>query len=100
MSQWITHRDPRHFDEPEKFQPDRWDDNLLKQLPKFAYFPYGGGARICIGKAFAEMEMVLLLATIAQRFRLTLASHHRVTLLPTFALVPKNRIRMLLSERQ
>jgi cytochrome P450 len=100
MSQWITHRDPRYFDDPEKFHPDRWDGDLMKRLPKYAYFPYGGGARVCIGKAFAEMEMVLLLATIAQRFRLTLVSGHQVTLLPTFALVPKNGIMMVLTERR
>lgn len=100
MSQWITHRDPRNFDDPEKFQPDRWDDDLIKRLPKYAYFPYGGGARVCIGNAFAEMETVLLLATIAQRFRLTLASDHQVTPLPTFALVPKNGIKFVLAGRQ
>jgi cytochrome P450 len=99
MSQWITHRDPRYFEEPEKFLPERWSNGLSKHLPKYAYFPYGGGARVCIGKAFSEMETVLLLARIAQRFRVTLAPHQRVTLLPTFALVPKDGIRMVISER-
>jgi len=99
MSQWVTHRDPRHFAEPEKFRPDRWNDDLSKRLPKYAYFPYGGGVRVCIGKAFAEMETVLLLATIAQRFRLTQEPDHLVTLLPSFALLPKNGVKMILAER-
>jgi cytochrome P450 len=99
MSQWITHRDPRYFEAPEEFLPERWGNGLNKQLPKYAYFPYGGGARVCIGKAFSEMETVLLLARIAQRFRLTLAPEQRVTLLPTFALVPKDGIKMVISER-
>ena len=99
MSQWITHRDPRYFESPEEFLPERWDNGLSKQLPKYAYFPYGGGTRVCIGKAFSEMETVLLLARIAQRFRVSLVPEHPVTLLPTFALVPKDGIKMVFSER-
>jgi cytochrome P450 len=60
------------FDNPEIFNPDRWADNLQKRLPTFAYFPFGGGPRICIGKAFAQMEALLLLASIAQKFHLIL----------------------------
>jgi len=99
MSQWITHRDPRFFDEPEKFRPQRWDNDLSKRLPRFAYFPYGGGERVCIGKAFAEMEMILLLVTIAQKFRFQLISPQHITLLPTFALVPTDGIKAELMER-
>ena len=73
MSQWVIHRDPRFFDDPEAYRPERWDDGLAKRLPRYAYFPFGGGPRICIGNGFAMMESVLLLATIAQRFRLALA---------------------------
>ncbi|HYE64038.1 MAG TPA: cytochrome P450 [Pyrinomonadaceae bacterium] len=100
MSQWVTHRDPRYFECPEDFRPERWTDDSIKQLPRYAYFPYGGGARVCIGNAFAEMEMVLLLATIAQRFRLTLVTDQQVAPLPTFALVPKDGIRVVVTERQ
>jgi hypothetical protein len=65
MSQWIMHRDPRFFSDPEKFDPDRWSTENSRKLPKFAYFPFGGGPRQCIGASFAMMEVVLLLATIA-----------------------------------
>ncbi len=72
MSPYVTHRDPRWFPEPEAFRPERWlaDDPAR---PKFAYFPFGGGARVCIGERFAWMEGVLLLAAIGQLWRLRLA---------------------------
>jgi cytochrome P450 len=70
MSQYIVHRDPRYFDEPDQFRPERWADDRQKQLPRFAYFPFGGGPRVCIGNNFAMMEATLLCATIVQRFRL------------------------------
>jgi cytochrome P450 len=71
MSQWVMHRDPRFFDHPEAFRPERW--SAARDLPKYAYFPFGGGSRICIGNTFAMMEAVLILATMARhwRFRLT-----------------------------
>lgn len=72
MSQWVMHRHPRWFEAPLAFRPERWTDGLAKRLPAFAYFPFGGGPRMCIGKAFALMEAQLLLATIARRFRFTL----------------------------
>jgi cytochrome P450 len=56
MSQWVMHRDPRFFDQPEQFNPDRWLDERGKSLPRFAYFPFGGGPRICIGASFAFTE--------------------------------------------
>jgi cytochrome P450 len=70
MSQWVMHRDPRYFEQPTAFRPDRWSGDLARQLPRFAYFPFGGGPRICIGSRFAMMEAMLILATIVQRFRL------------------------------
>jgi cytochrome P450 len=65
--QWITHRDPRFWREPEVFRPERWSNGETATLPKFAYFPFGGGNRRCIGEAFAWTETVLVLATIARR---------------------------------
>src|SRR5262249_3397607 len=65
MSQWVLHRDPRYFNDPDSFNPDRWADGLAQRLPKYAYFPFGGGPRVCIGNTFAMQEAVLLLATIA-----------------------------------
>jgi cytochrome P450 len=70
MSQWVLHRDPDFFPEPESFRPERWLDGLQKRLPRFAYMPFGGGPRLCIGHSFALIEATLLLASIASRFRL------------------------------
>jgi len=69
ISQWIMHRHPRYFDDPEKFRPERWLDGLADRLPPYAYFPFGGGPRRCIGQGFALMEAALVMATLAQRFR-------------------------------
>ena len=69
MSPWVVHRDPRYYERPEAFDPERWTDGLAARLPRFAYFPFGGGPRLCIGNGFAMMEAILVLATIAQRWR-------------------------------
>lgn len=69
LFQWAAHRDPRHFPHPERFMPERWDGDLARRLPRFAYFPFGGGPRLCIGNNFALLELVLVLATLARRFR-------------------------------
>jgi cytochrome P450 len=68
MSQWVVHRDPRWYDEPEEFRPERWTDGLLRRLPKYAYFPFGGGQRVCIGNHFAMMEAVLILTSLARNW--------------------------------
>jgi len=94
MSQWIMHHDPRYFPEPEKFVPERWLEERSRKLPRFAYFPFGGGPRQCIGAAFATMEANLLLATIAQRFRLTVVPGHPIVPVPSFTLRPKFGLRM------
>ncbi|AFZ23787.1 cytochrome P450 [Cylindrospermum stagnale PCC 7417] len=99
MSQWIMHRDSRYFDQPEVFNPDRWEGDLAKRIPTFAYFPFGGGPRICIGQSFAKMEAVLLLATISQKFRLTLMPDQEITPWPAFSLRPKYGMKMLLNQR-
>jgi cytochrome P450 len=95
----VVHRDARWFDEPEAFRPERWDGDLARRLPRYAYFPFGGGPRQCIGNAFATMEAVLLLATIAQRFRLALVPGQRVTPTPYVTLRPEPGIRMRLTRR-
>jgi len=79
MSTWVVHRDPRYFPEPAKFDPDRWLPEKAQKLPKFAYFPFGGGPRQCIGASFAMMEATLLLATIAQRFQFRAVSGDPIT---------------------
>jgi cytochrome P450 len=67
MSQWVVHHDPRWWSEPEQFNPARWAKKADR--PKYAYFPFGGGSRVCIGEAFAWTEAILLLATIGQQWR-------------------------------
>jgi cytochrome P450 len=100
MSQWIMHRHPAYFPNPEKFDPDRWLIETAQKLPRFAYFPFGGGPRQCIGAAFAMMEATLLLATIAQSFRLRTLPGHPVATSPSFTLRPKYGLRMKLAVRQ
>jgi cytochrome P450 len=92
MSQWVVHHDPRWFHEPDKFQPERWLGDLAHQLPKYAYFPFGGGPRLCVGNTFAMMELVLVLATIAPRFRFTLKPDHPIIPWATFTLRPLHGI--------
>jgi cytochrome P450 len=97
--QWVVQRDPRWFDEPERFRPERWGEERISRLPKYAYFPFGGGPRLCIGNYFATMEAVLILSTIAQRFRLRLVPEHTVELLPAMSLRPKDGVLMKLEKR-
>ena len=99
MSQWVTHRDPRFFDQPALFHPDRWRDGFTQWLPRYAYFPFGGGPRGCIGRGFAMMEAVLLLATIAQRFQLTTEPGHPVVPRASITLRPAHGIRVVLHQR-
>jgi cytochrome P450 len=99
MNQWVMHRDPRYYDQPERFNPDRWLDERAKAIPKFAYFPFGGGPRACIGASFAAMEGVLVLATIAQKYQLRVAPDWPVEPLPTMTLRPKQGIKVVLTRR-
>jgi cytochrome P450 len=95
MSQWIVHRDPRHYPEPDRFDPDRWTPAFKAALPRFAYFPFGGGPRQCIGESFAWMELVLVLATIAQRWRFDLVPAHPVVPQAAVTLRPKYGMKMM-----
>src|SRR6266576_3261909 len=99
MAQWVVHRDPRWYDAPEEFRPERWEADLLKRLPRFAYFPFGGGPRQCIGNAFALMEAALILATIARKFRLRLVANHPVAPLASITLRPRHGVRVMLESR-
>lgn len=96
---WFTHRDPRFFERPDEFHPERWTEEFERRLPKFAYFPFGGGQRTCIGTSFAKMQTSLMLATMAQRFRLTLAPGFNLKLRPTITLQPRDGIRVVVQER-
>lgn len=97
--QWVTHRDPRYFERPDEFEPERWTSESIQRLPKYAYFPFGGGPRQCIGNYFAMMEVVLLLATIGQRFRFSLVDGFQMEVLPVLSLRPKNGVKVKLFQR-
>jgi len=100
FSQWVVHRDPRWYESPQEFRPERWQGDLLKRLPRFAYFPFGGGPRQCIGNSFALMEAILILATVAQKFRLKLVPGHAVVPLASITLRPRYGIRVTLESRR
>ncbi|CAA2140866.1 cytochrome P450 [Hyphomicrobium sp. ghe19] len=89
MSQWVSHRDPKYFPEPERFLPERWLDGLATRLPKFAYYPFGGGQRLCIGSHFATMEAAIVLATVGQKYRFTIAPDAVIDIKPQITLPPK-----------
>ena len=101
MSQLLMHRDARYFPEPERFDPDRWrpSDPRSATLPRFAYFPFGGGPRVCVGAGFAQMEALLLLVTIAQKFKIDLVPGQTIQRLPSVTLRPKHGIRVTLTRR-
>src|ERR1035438_4131209 len=98
-SQDIVHRDPRWFPRPERFWPERFPAEAKAARPRFAYFPFGGGGRQCIGESFAWMEATLALATIAQRWRLELVPGQRIELQPRITLRPKDGIKAVARER-
>ena len=99
MSQWVNHRDPRYFPEPEAFRPERWDEGLAKKIPKYAYYPFGGGQRVCIGNTFALMEAAIILAAVGQRFRFTVDPDARIVPKPQITLTPAHGIPTTLSPR-
>ncbi len=99
VNPWTVHRDPRFYEEPLAFRPRRWADGLERRLHRFAWFPFGGGPRLCIGQSFAMMEARVALATLAQRFRLRRVSEGEVELLPSITLRPRHGMPMRLHAR-
>ncbi len=99
MSQWVSHHDKRYFDDPDAFRPERWLDGLAKRLPKYAYYPFGGGPRVCIGNTFALMEAAIILAAVGQRWRFTLDADAVIDTNPQITLLPKNGIPATLTRR-
>ncbi len=99
LSPWVTHRDPRLWPDPERFDPDRFLPEAVRQRHKFAYFPFGGGPRVCIGNSFALMEGRLILAALAQRYRLRLEPGHPVEPQGRITLRPRHGMPMTIEER-
>jgi cytochrome P450 len=99
MPQWVIHRDRRWFEDPLSFRPERWADGLHQRIHRYAYFPFGGGPRICIGNSFALMEATLILVTIARQFRLSLVPDARIAPLATITLRPAHGVNVVLTKR-
>jgi len=96
VSQWVLHRDPRLYPDPERFDPERWREEVAgrRSLPKFAYLPFGAGPRVCVGASLALTESALVLATLIERFRFSLASAEPVKAFPSVTLRPKQGLRL------
>lgn len=99
MSPWVMHHDARYFPDPYRFDPERWTTEARESRPKFSYFPFGGGPRVCIGEQFAWMEGALLITTIARQWTMRLAPGQQVEPRPMITLRPQSGIRMIVDER-
>lgn len=99
MSQWVTHRDPRFYDAPEQFRPERWLEERHRAAPRFSYFPFGGGPRICIGASFAMTEATLVLAAIAQHWKVRMTSQARPEPIPGITLRPRGGLKVQVTRR-
>jgi len=96
VAPFLTHRHPDYWSDPEGFNPTRFVESEVSKRHKFAYLPFGGGPRICIGNQFAMMEAVLILSTLAQRFRLETVTEQPVEMAASYILRPKNGLKMRL----
>lgn len=99
LCQWVMHRDPRYYPQPHKFNLNRWTPEAQAARPKFAYFPFGGGPRLCIGEGFAWMEGILLLATLAQQWRFRLLPGTQVAFQSGVTLRPAGGLMMVAEQR-
>jgi cytochrome P450 len=99
LSQYVTQRDERFFPEPARFDPERWTPEAKESRPQFSYFPFGGGPRRCIGEGFAWMEGILLIAALAQHWRMRLVPNHRVETNAVITLRPKYGMRMTVEKK-
>jgi cytochrome P450 len=100
MSQYIMHHNQNYYSDPDLFYPDRWTKEAKLRIPRFSYFPFGGGIRSCVGEPFAWQEGILLLATICKQWRMHHDPKHRVELKPLITLRPKYGMRMKLERRK
>src|SRR5262249_9831362 len=100
LVQWGVHYDERWDDAPSAFPPERWGGDLIQRMPPGAFFPFGDGPRICIGQQFALMEATLLLATIAQRYRMRPVPRYKLELVPSVTLRPLGGLPLILEARR
>lgn len=98
-SQYVMHRDPRYWYDAERFDPLRWTPEEVAKRPKFSYFPFGAGPRVCIGEGFAWTEGILAIATLTQRWQARLVSRQAAELEPMITLRPKHAVEMTLHRR-
>ncbi len=96
LCQYVTHRHPAFWDDPERFEPERFSAENAPTRPRYAYFPFAGGPRQCVGNLFALTEANLVLATVAQRYRMRLLAGHQVELQPLVTLRPRYGIKVTL----
>lgn len=100
LSQWITHRHPHFWENPDRFEPERFSAGHASGRPRYAYFPFGGGPRMCIGNFFALTEAQIVLASVAQKYRLRLVPNHPIDLQPLVTLRPRNGVKVTLEPRE
>lgn len=100
VSQFLVHRDARFFPDPERFDPERWTPEAIASRPRCSYFPFGGGALQCIGEGFAWTEALLVIATLASRWRMRLVAGHRIELEPRITLRSRYGMPMILERRR
>ena len=99
LSQYLAHHDSRYFQDPERFYPERWTKEFRVSIPRFSYFPFGGGPRSCIGEPLAWMEGIIILATVLKKWKITLEDKRNIEVQPLVTLRPKFGIKMRLQKR-
>lgn len=99
LSQYVMHHNEKYYPDPDRFDPERWTAEARAARPKHAYFPFGSGPRLCIGEQFAWMEGILIIATLAQQWRMRMVENHPVKMQPLITLRPRHGLRMTLERR-
>ena len=99
MSQWVTHHDSRFYDAPLQFRPERWFDLDAHSTPRYSYFPFGGGSRVCIGEHFAMTEAIAILAVVARRWTIAPTQLEPAKPKPSVTLRPEKNLNVIITKR-
>ena len=99
MNQYVMHRDARYFPDPDRFDPERWTPEERAKRPRYSFFPFGAGPRMCLGEGFAFMEMRFVLAALARRWKVRIVPGHPVKAKPVMTLRPKHGLRVTVHQR-